>query len=79
MEVFDTSLPEDREEKAAVYARFGVPEYWIVNVRERNLEVRRAPTGEGWGQHFVVEGSGIVSPLDLQATVQVAELLLPLS
>jgi Uma2 family endonuclease len=29
-----TSLRKDRGFKAALYARFGIPEYWIVNVQE---------------------------------------------
>lgn len=38
VEVSLTSLRYDREEKGSLYARAGVPEYWIVNVRARVLE-----------------------------------------
>ncbi|RYG33371.1 Uma2 family endonuclease [bacterium] len=79
IEISDTSLLDDREEKAAIYARFGVPEYWIVNVRERTLEVRRAPEGTGWGQGFVVGEVGTISPLERpEAAIPVADLLPPL-
>jgi Uma2 family endonuclease len=43
VEVADSSLRLDRRFKAAVYARAGVPEYWIVNLVARTLEVYRDP------------------------------------
>jgi Uma2 family endonuclease len=43
VEVADTTLEFDRGRKAAMYARVGIPEYWIVNLPERVLEVYRDP------------------------------------
>ena len=43
VEVSDTSLKQDRLTKAAIYAAAGVPEYWIVNLREDCVEIRRHP------------------------------------
>lgn len=43
VEVAHTSLPQDRPTKAAIYAAAGIPEYWIVNVRDRALEILRDP------------------------------------
>lgn len=43
VEVADTTLSLDRERKTRVYARGGIPEYWIVNLAERCLEVYRGP------------------------------------
>lgn len=43
VEVASSRLRFDRTRKAAVYARAGVPEYWIVDVVGRALEVRREP------------------------------------
>src|SRR5438093_7932661 len=53
VEVALTSLDFDREHKASLYARAGRPEYWIVNLVDRVLEVRREPAPEpsapyGW-------------------------------
>jgi Uma2 family endonuclease len=42
VEVADTSLRHDRN-KAGPYARAGIPEYWILNLPERRLEVHRDP------------------------------------
>ena len=43
VEVAASSLAQDRLTKAPIYAAAGVPEYWIVNLREGCVEVRRAP------------------------------------
>jgi len=43
VEVAESSLAYDRREKALLYARAGIAEYWIVNLAERRLEVHREP------------------------------------
>jgi Uma2 family endonuclease len=43
IEVAGESLRKDRLVKSRVYARAGVPEYWIVNLEERCVEVQRDP------------------------------------
>jgi len=43
VEVSAESLRKDRVLKAEVYARAGVPEYWIVNVVDECVEVRTLP------------------------------------
>ncbi|MBM3202774.1 Uma2 family endonuclease [Candidatus Woesearchaeota archaeon] len=46
IEVADTSLQRDRGIKQALYARAGIPEYWIVNLPERHIEIYRLPEGQ---------------------------------
>ena len=46
IEVADSSLVQDRLTKAAIYAAGGIPDYWIVNLRTRTVEVFRAPDPE---------------------------------
>ncbi len=43
IEVADTTLAQDRTTKAGLYAKAGIPEYWIVNLVDRLLEVHRDP------------------------------------
>jgi Uma2 family endonuclease len=43
VEVAVSSLPQDRLTKSAIYARAGVPCYWVVNLRDRCVEVYREP------------------------------------
>jgi len=43
VEVADSSLKQDRLTKAMIYAAAGIPEYWIVNVVDQQVEVHREP------------------------------------
>lgn len=43
VEVSHTTLTYDRRTKSGLYACANVPEYWILNLAERQLEVRRNP------------------------------------
>jgi Uma2 family endonuclease len=43
VEVADATLSFDRREKAAEYAAAGIPEYWIINIVDRQVEVHRHP------------------------------------
>jgi Uma2 family endonuclease len=43
IEVSGDSLRFDRRTKAALYARTGIPEYWIVNLEDTTIEVRSDP------------------------------------
>ena len=48
IEVAETSLRKDRLAKGRVYARAGVPEYWIVNLVDTMVEVHTGPTAAGY-------------------------------
>ena len=43
IEVADSSLAYDRSVKRALYARHGIPEFWIVNLSGQEVEVCRTP------------------------------------
>ena len=43
VEVAESSLAKDRRVKTRIYAAAGVPEYWIVDVAGRTIEVRTDP------------------------------------
>ncbi len=47
VEVADSSVHFDREEKLPVYARAGITEFWLVNLVERKVEIYRDPSPEG--------------------------------
>lgn len=46
VEVSDSSLDFDRKIKIPLYAKAGVPEYWIVNIPEQQVEIYTHP-GDG--------------------------------
>ena len=63
VEVADSSVLSDREDKLPAYARAGIPEYWIVNLVERVVEVYRNPLPSGAYQSITRVGhDGAVSP-----------------
>jgi Uma2 family endonuclease len=43
IEVALSSLPQDRLSKSRIYAAAGIAEYWILNLRDGRVEVRRNP------------------------------------
>ena len=47
VEIADSSVRFDREEKLPVYARAGVVEFWLVNRVERKVEIYRDPSPDG--------------------------------
>jgi hypothetical protein len=44
--VIDTTLRFDRIRKASLYARVGIADYWILNLVDRQLEIRRGPVAD---------------------------------
>ena len=48
IEVSDSTLERDQNEKLRAYARNNIPEYWILNLHAQQLEVRRDPSGEDY-------------------------------
>jgi Uma2 family endonuclease len=51
IEVAGESLRKDRDFKGNLYARFGVAEFWIVDLAARAIEVRREPGPDGRYRH----------------------------
>ncbi|MGE0132604.1 MAG: Uma2 family endonuclease [Blastocatellales bacterium] len=48
LEVADSSLPFDREEKSLLYAQAGIRQYCLLNLRDRELEDYRNPGPNGY-------------------------------
>jgi Uma2 family endonuclease len=48
IEVADSSLQFDLNRKARLYARSGIPEYWVVDVNGRQIHRHSAPQGEDY-------------------------------
>jgi Uma2 family endonuclease len=62
IEVAESSLAYDRGRKAGLYAQAGIPDYWIVNLVDSQLEVFRNPV-DGRYTEIVSVTAGTVSPL----------------
>jgi len=60
IEVADSSLKQDRGIKRRIYAECGVPEYWIVNLVDRRIEVYTDPEGKTYrSEAYYVRGHSI--------------------
>ena len=72
IEVSDSSLRFDRDQKARIYAKAGIADYWIVNLIDDELEVCRDPVDGAYATRLVLQATEIVSPLsfpDLEIAV----------
>ena len=63
VEVSDSSLRYDRGEKADLYAAAGVKDYWVVNLVENVVEVRRDPTTNGYQSLQTYKTGQSIAPL----------------
>ena len=74
VEISVTSQRRDRD-KMRLYARFGVPEYWILDVPARTLTVSREPTADGYAQTETLHSDAEVAVSGTDVRWPVAELL----
>ena len=83
VEVAESSLVFDRQQKSSLYARAGIRDYWIVNLVDRLLEVHRDPEPDpsapyGWRYRSVtaLAPPALVTPLAFTSSrIAVADLL----
>jgi len=77
IEVSDTSAAFDRSRKATLYARAGVPEYWVLDLNRRMLVVHREPDGTQYRQTFLHAPEETVSLPGRSETIRIADVLPP--
>jgi len=68
VEIADTSLQFDLTIKAALYARAGIAEYWILDVTSRRLLVHRNPQGSQYESVISYNEDESVAPLSAPAS-----------
>ena len=79
-EISDTTLRFDRTKKAALYARAGILEYWIVNITGRQVVIHRQPTYEGYAEISAYGPDEMIATLTQpDHTVQISDLLPPMA
>jgi len=77
VEVSDDSLRRDRTVKQQLYARYGIPEYWIVALPDDRLEVHREPATDGYRSIAIYHRGDNVAPLARPRAAVAAGDLLP--
>jgi Uma2 family endonuclease len=63
IEVAETSVEYDREVKMLMYARAGIEEAWLINLRRGSMEVYRRPTMNGYTEMMHLRPGDTISPL----------------
>ena len=79
-EVADTSLSYDRQTKGPLYARAGIPEYWIVDIKGECIEVYRDPSLNGYRtMHIYVRGERLSPAFAPDLVIEVDTILGPVA
>ncbi len=77
IEVADSSLEYDQDYKLSLYAAAGIPEYWIINLREQRIETYRQPDGDLYKLHMIFRRGDEVTFPELDLAFSVDEILGP--
>ena len=77
IEVAKSSLQYDREVKAHIYGRAGIPETWILNLPEDCIERFTEPGPQGYARHDILRRGDKVSPVALPDLELAVDELLP--
>lgn len=63
VEVADTTLSFDRQQKKRLYAHTSIQEYWIINLIDEQLEVYRDPQGDDYTFKITLLSGQSIAPL----------------
>ncbi|NET43890.1 Uma2 family endonuclease [Okeania sp. SIO2B3] len=78
IEISDTTLRIDRQEKTLIYAGANIPEYWVLDVVQRQAYIYRHPTPGGYQSETVLSDSEVINPLNFPSvSLSITKMLLP--
>ena len=76
VEVSDSSVDKDRRLKLSLYAEAGIPEYWIVDVTRKVVEVYRQPSGDRYEESFELQSGQKLELVGLEGVkMELADIL----
>jgi Uma2 family endonuclease len=78
VEIADSTLSRDLGQKATLYARAGIPEYWVVDISNRRVHVHLSPSidlGEWQGVQIYEETETVFLVAQPQSFIIVRDLL----
>ena len=76
IEVSDSTLRYDRDVKIPLYAKNGIPEVWLLDIPNRQLEIYREPTNGEYQQRDCRQTGKIAPILCPDAVIDLAEVFL---
>jgi len=77
VEVTDSTLKQDCEIKEKLYAQAGLIDYWVVDLKKRQLHIFRDPTPSGYTSHLILTEPNQASPLAFPNLIVVLTSILP--
>ena len=77
VEVTDSTLKQDCEIKEKLYAQAGLIDYWVVNLKKRQLHIFRDPTPTGYTSHLILTEPNQASPLAFPNLIVILTSILP--
>ncbi|MGZ4992398.1 MAG: Uma2 family endonuclease, partial [Methylobacter sp.] len=76
IEVADSSLSFDQNQKLRLYANHNIPEYWLMNLNDSCVEIYRQPHGDCYGEKTTLRvGDSITLSQLNQITINIADIL----
>ncbi|MEO0338978.1 MAG: Uma2 family endonuclease [Bacteroidota bacterium] len=76
IEVSISTYPYDLETKLPLYAEAGIPELWIVNIEEEQIEVNKTPVGNIYKYKEIYQGNEEISTDTIDFKMKVNEIIL---
>jgi Uma2 family endonuclease len=77
VEVADTTLKQDCEVKDKLYAQAGIPEYWVLDLKHRQLHIFRHPTPSGYAHALILDDPGETASLTFPPFTLALGVILP--
>jgi len=76
IEIADSSLKFDQNQKLRLYALHNIPEYWLLNINDKCLEVYRQPYNGLYGEKTTLRAGDEITLSQLKhLTVNIADIL----
>jgi Uma2 family endonuclease len=63
VEVADSTLKYDTEVKDKLYSQSGITDYWVLDLKNRQLHVFRNPTPTGYTSHLILTEPNQITPI----------------
>jgi Uma2 family endonuclease len=77
IEIANSSRAYDLSVKAALYARVGIPDYWVVDLPTERVVVHRDPTAGGYDSVEAISRGVVTAVHHPQLRLDVADVLRP--
>ena len=74
IEISDSTLRYDRDVKVPLYAKNGIPEVWLLDIKNRQLEIYREPLNGQYQQRACHNMGNIAPMLCPDAVIDLAEI-----